>query len=45
MRFLLDQSAEARIAEKIDALERLFVTHRTELHRFLVLTPQGLRVR
>ncbi len=40
-RFPLDATAH----EKIAALERLLVTHRTQLDRFLVVTPQGVRVR
>ena len=40
-RFPLDATAQAKIA----ALERLLVTHRARLDRFLVLTPGGVRVR
>ena len=40
-RFPLDATAQ----EKIDALERLLVTHRAQLDRFLVVTPSGIRVR
>jgi predicted nuclease of predicted toxin-antitoxin system len=39
-RFPLDATAQ----EKIDALERLLVTHRTQLDRFLVVTARGVRV-
>jgi predicted nuclease of predicted toxin-antitoxin system len=40
-RFPLDATAQ----EKIDALDRLLITHRTQLDRFLVVTPSGIRVR
>ncbi len=40
-RFPLDATAQ----EKIAALARLLVTHRTQLDRFLVVTPSGVRVR
>ncbi len=40
-RFPLDATAQ----EKIRALDRLFASHPTQLSRFLVLTPQGVRVR
>ncbi len=39
-RFPLDATAQQKIA----ALERLLVTHRTQLDRFLVVTPGGIRV-
>ncbi len=40
-RFPLDATAQ----EKIDALARLLVTHATQLDRFLVVSPSGVRVR
>ncbi len=40
-RFPLDATAQ----EKIEALARLLVTHQTQLDRFLVVTPGGVRVR
>ncbi len=40
-RFPLDATAQ----EKITALQRLLASHPTELDRFVVLTPQGVRVR
>lgn len=36
---------EATTRDRIDALERPLVTHRTRLDRFLVVTPAGVRVR
>ena len=39
-RFPLDATAQQKIA----ALERLLVTHGTQLDRFLVVTPRGVRV-
>ncbi len=36
---------DATVQEKIRALERLFASHPTQLDRFLILTPQGVRVR
>ena len=40
-RFPLDATAQ----EKIRALEPLFASHPTQLDKFLVLTPRGVRVR
>jgi predicted nuclease of predicted toxin-antitoxin system len=40
-RFPLDATAQ----EKIAALEDLLATHATQLDRFLVVTPRGVRVR
>jgi predicted nuclease of predicted toxin-antitoxin system len=39
-RFPLDSTAQ----QKIIALERLLVTHATQLDRYLVVTPRGVRV-
>ena len=39
-RFPLDSTAQ----QKIVALDRLLATHRTQLTRFLVVTPRGVRV-
>ena len=39
--FPLDATAQ----EKIAALEDLLATHGTQLDRFLVVTPRGVRVR
>ncbi len=36
---------EATAQEKIAAIEHLFTSHPTQLDRFLVVTPQGVRVR
>ena len=41
LRFPLDATAQ----ERIGALERLLASHPTQLDRFVVLTPQGVRVR
>ncbi len=40
-RFPLDATAQQKIA----ALEDLLATHETQLDRFLVVTPRGVRVR
>ena len=41
LRFPLDAKAD----EKIAAIERVIATHRNQLDRFLVISPQGVRVR